>query len=79
MTFEEFYKKIEIIVKNDGDETLNIKNFIKKMISELEVEYSTPESRIKYVSEFNQIPEELIKILWENKDKYKKYLKELEK
>jgi len=74
MTFEEFYKKIETIVRNDGDETLNIKNFIKKMISELEVEYSTPKSRIKYVSEFNQIPEELIKFLWKNKDEYKKYL-----
>jgi len=74
MTFKEFYKKIEAIVRNDGDETLNIKNFIKKMISELEVEYSTPESRIKYVANFNQIPEELIKILWENKDEYKKHL-----
>ena len=76
MTFDEFYKRIETIVRNDGDDTLNIKMFIRKMISELEANYSTPESRIKYVSEFNQIPEELIKILWEKKDEY---LKKLEK
>jgi len=75
MTFDEFYKRIETIVRNDGDDTLNIKMFIRKMISELEANYSTPESRIKYVSKFNQIPEELIKILWEKKDEY---LKELE-
>jgi len=55
MTYDELYKKIEKIVRDDGDETLKIDEFIRKMKSELEF-HRYPEK----VAEINFIPLELI-------------------
>ena len=57
--YKELYKKIEKIVRDDGDETLDIEWFIDKMIKELSI------NNIYFVSNVNGIPEDILEELKE--------------
>jgi len=63
--YKEIYNEIERIVRSEGDLTLNIENFINKILKELDV------NSIDFTVRINQIPRYLIEKLY--------YLKKEEK
>ena len=62
--YQELYDKIESIVRADGDDKLNIKSFIRKMLTEIKW------NSIEYTSKWNKIPIEIIKELNELEERY---------
>ena len=70
MTQEELLATIEKIVREDGDTTLNIKQFMDKMYSEYNNHIRNKlkhECAIMHVSTVNMIPEDLVRELVEIK------------
>jgi len=67
--YETLRAKVEKIVRDDGDMTLDIDYFIAKMMSEIEINErsETPHDlkvTVERVSRFNGIPEDIVMELW---------------